>query len=224
MANKKCPDCSAELPAKAKFCPECGASLSSEKTGAQGTSKPARAGRTTVRRDTLLILALVVLVPAGYFIFKKPDATPVNVNQTQNPHGEGGMEGMTAGLGDLPTDYEGLVATGNQLMDQGNYPIAAECYKRALAIDDSSPDVRVDLGACLFGMGLPGRALEELRVVFEKNPDHSICNFNLGIVHFGLDQKDSARVYWTRYLELEPDGRAAETARAYIQELDKQTN
>ena len=222
MANKKCPDCSAELPIKAKFCPECGASLASEKNGARG-SKPARTGRSTVKRDTLVVLALIVLVPAGYFIFKKPAATPVNVTQTENPHGEGGMEGMTAGLGDLPTDYEGLVATGNQMMDQGNYPIAAESYKRALVIDGSSPDVRVDLGACLFGMGLPQRALDELRIVYEKNPNHSICNFNLGIVHFGLDQKDSARVYWNRYIELEPDGRATETARAYLQELDKQT-
>ncbi|MDH4156445.1 MAG: tetratricopeptide repeat protein [candidate division Zixibacteria bacterium] len=223
MTNKKCPDCSAQVPVKAKFCPECGASLTSGKNGA-GNSKQVQTGRKTVRRDTLVILALIVLVPAGYFIFKKPDAAPVNPTQTQSPHGEGNVEGMTAGLGDLPTDYKGLVATGNQLMDQANYPIAAECYKRALAIDGSSPDVRVDLGACLFGMGLPQRALEELRIVFEKTPGHSICNFNLGIVHFGLNQKDSARVYWSRYLELEPDGRAAETARAYLQELDKQTN
>jgi tetratricopeptide (TPR) repeat protein len=223
MANKKCPDCSAELPIKAKFCPECGASLASEEHGARG-SKPARIGKSTVKRDTLIILALIVLVPAGYVLFKKPAAAPVNVTQTESPHGVVGMEGMTAGLTDLPTDYEGLVVAGNEMMDQGNYPVAAECYKRALAKDGSSPDVRVDLGACLFAMGLPQRALEELQIVFEKDPDHSICNFNLGIVHFGLDQKDSARVYWGRYLELEPDGRAAETARAYIQELDRQTN
>ena len=55
-------------------------------------------------------------------------------------------------LTDLPTDYMGLVQAGNENMDQRQFPLAAECYRRALAIDGSSTDVRTDYGAWEYTM------------------------------------------------------------------------
>ena len=85
--------------------------------------------------------------------------------------------------GGFPSDYEGLVRMGNEAMDAAQYAMAAEAYKRALAIDSSSLAVRTDFGACLHGMGLPQRALEELRKVIAADPAHVIANFNMGVVH-----------------------------------------
>ena len=132
---------------------------------------------------------------------------PVRQTVSDHPDVEG-MGAMAAAFANLPTDYDGLVQMGNQTMDQGNYPMAAECYKRALAINGQSTDVRTDYGACLHGMGLADRAIAEFNKVLLEIPNHSVATYNLGIVYYNEKQYDSAKVYWNRYLELEPNGPA----------------
>lgn len=161
------------------------------------------------------------MVTVGYLVFKRPATPPQKPTEIESHSGReiGDMPQAMKALEDLPTDYEALVQTGNKLMDEGNYPVAAECYKRALVQREESVDVRVDYGACLHAMGLGHRAVEEFRRVLKEQPSHAVAHFNLGIVFHDMDQIDSARVYWQKYLSLEPNGRAAESAR----ELLKQT-
>jgi len=168
------------------------------------------------RRDFIIVISVLVLITAAYLLLKKPQPVP-------QAHGgmadTKGITGMTDMLGELPEDYASLVNMGNDYMDHGNFAIAAEAYRRALEIDGSSPDVRTDFGACLHGMGLAERALEEFLQVIEEHPSHAIVHYNLGIVYFYLEKKDSARFYWESYLAIEPDGRAAESARQYLSGL-----
>ena len=171
----------------------------------------------TGRRDFIIIVGVLVLVIAGYLILKK--SQPV-----QQVHGGAtetrGMAGMTDMLGELPEDYSSLVNMGNEYMDQGNFAVAAEAYRRALEIDGSSPDVRTDFGSCLHGMGLAERALEEFLLVVSEHPNHTIVHYNLGIVYFYLEKTDSARFYWESYLALDPHGQAAESARQHLSGMD----
>jgi Tfp pilus assembly protein PilF len=104
-------------------------------------------------------------------------------------------------------------------MDHENFPVAAECYRRALALDGSSTDVRSDYGSCLHGMGLPQRAIDEFRKVLAQDPKHTICNFNLGVVFNEMKLTDSARYYWNKYLKMEPQGKAADAARQLLKEI-----
>jgi len=197
----------------AKFCSECGSALREEIKKSPLKSKPA----PPPFKETLMIVGVVAVITVGYFIFSKPQQVPVPPTQVADGHGEMGDMGVT--MPALPDDYDGLVLTGDQYMNQNNFPIAAECYKRALAIDDSSPDVRSDFGSCLYGMGLIERALEEFRTVKKNNPLHSVSLFNLGVVFYTQNVTDSAKFYFTHYLELEPDGKAAEQAQTYLNEL-----
>jgi len=131
------------------------------------------------------------------------------------------MGGMGASMPELPTDYADLVNVGNHSMDDGNFALAAECYRRALVIDGSSPDVRTDFGACLHGMGLANRAAEEFKHVLAEYPDHKIASFNLGIVYFTTNQFDSSKAYFEQYLSKEPSGGQADAARDYIKQLEE---
>ncbi|MEW6049459.1 MAG: tetratricopeptide repeat protein [Candidatus Zixiibacteriota bacterium] len=219
MGSKFCPNCGKPAPQAARFCPECGATVSGGKTGSGET----RGVKSTGMRDLIIIVAALAIVAVGYFVFKdqpEPPAKPAEMPQAQaggvsNPH-----QGMSmAMLDSLPQDFNTLVGMGNQFMDEGNYPIAAECYKRALAIDSTKPDVRVDYGACLHGMGLAERAVDEFRKALIYKPDHGIAHFNLGIVFRELNQNDSARIYWNKYLKIDPNGQAAEAARKFLKEL-----
>jgi len=181
-----------------------------------------KADRPTGRRDLLIIVGVLLVITAGYFAFKRPMSVPSRTKveiQSHNNMPMGDIADAMKVLENLPTDYSSLVTLGNEFMDERNYPVAAECYKRALVLQGDSLDVRVDYGACLHGMGLPHRAIEEFRRVLDMNPSHAIVNFNLGIVYYDLNETDSARVYWQKYLTIDPNGQAAQAARDLLKEI-----
>ncbi len=177
--------------------------------------------KNTTRRDAAIIGGTLVVIVAGYFLFRERQEPPQPPQQASlSPHG-GMSEGMGGSdfLNELPTDYDGLVQVGHQYMDNNNFAVAAECYRRALAIDGSSTDVRTDFGACLHGMGLPERALQEFDKVLGAEPGHVIATFNKGIVYLGLNQNDSARVWFEKVLALDADPQMQDRARELIRQL-----
>jgi tetratricopeptide (TPR) repeat protein len=225
MNDRMCSACGSELPPDARFCPECGSPVEQTATKDTVAGKPEATRQSTKIRDIAIVIGVLVVVGVGYFIFRSP-AQPPRPQAEGNVSGHPDVEGMDMGgamqaLSDLPTDYESLVNLGNKFMDEMNFPVAAECYKRALAIDGSSTNVRTDYGACLHGMGLPHRALEEFQTVLKQNPEHAIVQFNIGIVFHDLQELDSAKYYWQKYLELDPEGPAAPAARNLLSELDQ---
>ncbi len=212
MKTKKCSSCSKAVSVSAKFCPECGqaqvkeVSESSPKTGFRW-------------KEFGIVGGVVLAISVGFFVFtyskRQPVPEPTQM-QGEVPTGHGDM-GAT--LPEFPKDYVGLVATGDQFMNQNNFAIAAESYKRALLIDGSSPDVRSDFASCLFGMGLTDRAITEFRSIRKSNPLHAVTLFNMGVVFLGQEKLDSAKYYFAEYLEMEPTGKAAEQARNYMKQL-----
>ena len=173
-------------------------------------------------RDTVTILAVLAVFAIAYFVLREPSIVPVEPIQANDHAGHQAMGG-TDQLANLPTDYNGLVGIGNQSMDQGNYSVAAECYRRALDIDGSDDNVRVDFGACLHFMGLDERAMAEFRDVMSRNQSHAISRFNAGIVFNGMNQPDSAIYYFEQYLAMDPKGKAADQARSIMEKLKNST-
>jgi hypothetical protein len=117
------------------------------------------------RRDGLTIAGLLFVIAVayvGYHLLAMNSSAPEDAEMVHHDMSEGGMDAAMAALGNLPEDHETLVQMGNSFMDQGSFAVAAEIYKRALALKDV-PDVRVDYGACLHAMGLPLRAIEEFQ-------------------------------------------------------------
>jgi len=183
------------------------------------STPPPKKIESTAGRDWLIVAGVILLFTVGFFLLKKPQQPPRALTQQMGDvHGAETMLPEGA-LEDLPGDFNGLVRAGNEFMDAGSHLAAAESYRRALAINPDSPDVRTDYGACLQAIGLPHRALEEFYYVIGENPEHPIAHFNMGIVYHSTGQSDSARHYWTVYLSLDPDGAAAEAARGYMERL-----
>lgn len=219
MPEQKCPVCSFKTSENAKFCPDCGAPLNKK---GQKTAKT----KSSSNKDMFIIIGLLFVIVVGYLIVKSPTSPPKPAKQQQQTgsnqnHDHENFEGMEELLANMPVDYNSLVKLGNQTMDAGNYAMAAECYKRALMIDGSSSDVRTDYGACLHGMGLPERALEEFHYVLKNNPNHEIARFNLGIVFYSVGNSDSAKYYWQSYLDKFPNGSLTKAARENIQNIGK---
>ncbi len=222
MNQMRCQVCGRSLPLHAKFCPQCGEPVASSDHASPQQAEPRQGSRQTNRRDLLILGAVFLVVTVGYFVFKKPEVvlmSPASEVTSPNDVATGDMNEAMQMFENLPTDYSSLVALGNKYMDERNYPVAAECYQRALALNGDSLDVRVDYGACLHGMGLPRRAIEEFRRVIEMNPSHALAIFDVGIVYYDLNEIDSARVYWQKYLTLDPNGKAAEVAHALLEKI-----
>ena len=172
------------------------------------------------RRDNFIVVVILLIVTGGYLLVKQPWSQPVPVNPGGHNHASSMSEAMQ-NIGELPEDYDALIAMGNEYMDNFNYPVAAECYRRALEIDGSSLDVRTDYGACLHGMGLLERARDEFNKVLAEDESHPVANYNLGIVFYNLENDDSARYYWERFLMVEPEGQVSASVRNVLKEMDK---
>ena len=159
-------------------------------------------------RDIAIAVGALAVISIGFFLFREPGIPP------QPPSGAPGHDNMGMEmLSDLPTNFDDLVASGNKQMDEGQYVVAAEIYRRALELQPNAIDVRVDFGTCLFAMGLPERAREEFTRVLTEQPNHGIATFNMGIVYNHLGKRDSAEMFWKRYLEIQPEGPTADRAR-----------
>jgi len=214
MSEMFCTECRQVLPAGAKFCTGCGHPVG-------GGSRPATGANWL--RDGLIIMVLIVVVIGGFGGYRLwswyMQKTPPPTHEAIEMSSPADHEGMGASLTNVPTDYTGLVNGGNQYMDAGNFPMAAEYYGRAMKIDGSSPDVRTDYGACLHAMGLAERGLDEFRTVYLEHPEHTIVRYNMGIVHYGLGRVDSAKQYWEEFLSFSPEGNSAESARVYLEQI-----
>lgn len=177
--------------------------------------------KSTYGRDTILIIGVIVVFAAAYFIFQeKPEPRATGFEHPDVP-------GMTMGatpdmeklIAELPQDYKSLIGLGNNYMDQGMYGIAIECYQRGLAIDSTDPNVLVDLGACYHAAGSGEKAIGLFQKALTIKPDHVIGHFNLGIVYRQLGNFEMAKKHWEKVIELDPGTPMADTSQGFINHL-----
>ena len=213
MTENICPTCGSNIKEDARYCPACGGSLS----GKPVSGKKAGSGQ----RNSVLFLVLTIIIFAGGFTIVS------YMNSSQKTVSHPYVPGMTGDspptseemLASLPDDYNELVLLGNDYMDRSVNSLAIECYRRALAIDSTNPDVFTDLGACFYAVNMSDDAIAVLKKALSLDPNHLIANFNLGVIFKGINEFDSTEKYWTRYLELYPDSPVADTLRTIIEGL-----
>ncbi len=99
-----------------------------------------------------------------------------------------------------------------------HYDKAGECYRAALAADPTSCEARYNLGALHEDTRDLPAAIGWYRLAIETNPDYADSHFNLAGVLARTGQREDAERHWLRYLELDPESRWAEIARAHLGE------
>lgn len=82
---------------------------------------------------------------------------------------------------------------------------AQRAYRKALELDPSHADARLNLGRLLHEGGSPGTAAEEYRRVLRDRPDDATAAFNLGVALEDLGRVDEAIPAYQRSLDLDPD-------------------
>jgi Flp pilus assembly protein TadD len=106
-----------------------------------------------------------------------------------------------------PNDADALLHLSNALQDNAQLERAVETYGRYLAIRPKDADARVDMGICLYQLGLAdsalapslfARAVREMRTALAGNPAHQPAAFNLAIVFLQMGSLDSSNAWFSR--------------------------
>lgn len=97
-----------------------------------------------------------------------------------------------------------------------NDVLALECCKKAVEIAPRFGKARLSLGTRLHDLGHLSQAIEETKAAASLLPTHPLPRYNLGLYYLEAGERDEARTWFERALELDPD---YERARIELQKL-----
>lgn len=226
--TKKCQVCKESVKEEFAYCPYCGSNLSNKQKSKLSDSGQSE-GLKLSNSQILLIFAgiitvvLVILFAAGTFDKPSPKITGGNTQPQQN---------MTQGpsLADInklnelrdyvknnPNDKDKILELGHLLMDNGYNEEAIINYDKYLSFEPKNPDVIIDKGVCYFNLEQYDKAEEIMLSGLKINPRHIIGTYNIGIVNLAKQQREKAREWFQKVIELDPNSDYARQAKQLLE-------
>jgi cytochrome c-type biogenesis protein CcmH/NrfG len=102
------------------------------------------------------------------------------------------------------SDVRVRVALGNVYMDHQRWTEATRWYEEALALQPQQPDVIVDLGACLVGLGRTDDAVRRFDAALKIDANHKKAMFNKGVALLQAGRNKEAVAQWEDLLKRFP--------------------
>lgn len=111
----------------------------------------------------------------------------------------------------LYADYDGYKAylKGLLALKEGKADVAISEYERTLAYDENATTVYKDLALVYLQKGDTKKALENVKILKEKENDSVDTQMFAGSLFLSLNDAESARKCWERVLEIEPKNEIA---------------
>ncbi len=104
----------------------------------------------------------------------------------------------------------------NAAEKSGDKKAAAEWQKKYEETNADAPEVLYNKGVEAYNKGKMKDAEAALSKAVEAKPDLAMGHFLLGMVSFNLNKKAAAREHLQKYLDLEPNGKEAATAKELL--------
>jgi Tfp pilus assembly protein PilF len=98
----------------------------------------------------------------------------------------------------------------------GDKKAAAEWRKKYDEANPDSPEILYNKGVDAYNKGKMKDAEAALSRALEAKPDLAMGHYLLGMVSFNLNKKAAAKEHFEKYLELDPNGKEAGTARELL--------
>ena len=118
---------------------------------------------------------------------------------------------------DLDPSLTGLYGMMTDAAEKGgDKKAAAEWRKKYEEANADSPEILYNKGVEAYNKGKMKDAEAALSKAVEAKPDLAMGHYLLGMVSFNLNKKAAAREHLQKYLELEPNGKEAATAKELL--------
>lgn len=104
-----------------------------------------------------------------------------------------------------PSDYEGHYNLGLAYADDGNYPMAVQCYERALVLNPGHALSWNNLGVAQEHCGYEERALASYERALIADHRHALAHNNAGAIYVRQGRLDNADHAFCAALSLQPD-------------------
>ncbi|MHC1739400.1 MAG: tetratricopeptide repeat protein [Ignavibacteriaceae bacterium] len=226
--TKKCQVCKESVKEEFAYCPYCGSNLN-DKQKNKGNNGENSEGLKLSNSQILLTFAgiiavvFIILFAAGTFDSPVLKVTGENTQAQQN---------MTQGpsLADLnkinelrdyiknnPEEKDKILELGHLLMDNGYNEEAILNYDKFLNFEPKNPDVLIDKGVCYFNLEQYEKAEEIMLTGLKINPRHIIGIYNIGIVNLAKQNREKAREWFQKVIELDPNSDYALQAKQLLE-------
>lgn len=183
----KCPKCSAANPAGAKFCKKCGNSLTKNKAAKPHVDKAPFTRKQFWALQGVTILAIAVVGIYYYFNFIKS------------------IEGKTSLRNSPPTQQQ---TPQNAPAEEHNHPAPSEAEIQAVADqlkqDPENPSLNVHMGNMLFDSGRYTEAIPYYRNSLKKEPNNPDAIVDLGVCYFNMEDFKKAKEQFDLAITINP--------------------
>ena len=106
--------------------------------------------------------------------------------------------------------YDAFRLTGDSTLRKEFVDKAIKSYQKVIEINPGNLDAKTDLGLCYAeGTASPMQGILLLREVVEKNPEHEMAQFNLGVLSVKSGQYEKAVERFQKVLEINPSNKEA---------------
>lgn len=100
---------------------------------------------------------------------------------------------------------------------RGDHELAKDAYRRAIELQPETPAARYNLALLYHELREWDAAVRELNALLEKSPDYAPAHYLLGILYSqNLQQADTARKHYEKFLELAPNDPSAPAIQAWL--------
>jgi cytochrome c-type biogenesis protein CcmH/NrfG len=119
-----------------------------------------------------------------------------------------------------PQNYQAWKKLGDNYFDTELFQKSVDSYRKALAIDDRSPDVWTDMGVMYRRLGDFTKALESFDEAIKRGPNHTVSRLNKGVVYINdLNDLEKGIAAWEDFLRVEPTGQRADQIRGQLEQI-----
>lgn len=155
----------------------------------------------------------------------KPGSAPALVDSKQKTTepGEAAKPAKPVDLsdiGDIPKTFDGQIELAQNLVEKYQYDKARRLFEMMLGYADHVPALHVGLGKCALEQGRSAEAISHYQDALKRADKYGPAIFGLGKAYRQQGNKESALVWFKKYIELYPNSGAAQVARDTIARLE----
>jgi cytochrome c-type biogenesis protein CcmH/NrfG len=183
-------------------------------------------GKVFDNRIVLLITSIILVITVSALFLTGVFDTGIQNTSTivENQSTDSGVDlqnineiaDLEAKVNANPDDMESRLHLAHLQQDARFFEKALTNYKKYLEKYPENSDARVDMGICYYNLKNYTSAIKEMETAITYQPKHQIAHLNLGIVNLTAGNVVSAKEWFKKAMEIDPNSDAGKRAQELL--------